>query len=317
MLETWPLRVLVEVAERGSFSAAAEALSMTQPAVSRQISGLERRLGLPMFRRVARGVRPTSAGSTAVELARDILGRMDALEARLGAFTTLETGHLRLSAFAGANAFVTPEAVRRFSEAHPGVAVSLVNAHPGGPLAAVRDGQVDVALVTSWELYPDARSAKHDVSAPTLDADALEGIDMVPLLDEELNVALPADHRLAGRRRVPLAELAGERWVEGGYPDCLGPIPHLTEALGGPPRIGFFCEDWNGKQALVADHAGIMLVSTLTRAALRPDVVLRPTTPVLPTRRLYAATATPPFRLPAASAMIEILADVCARHARS
>jgi DNA-binding transcriptional LysR family regulator len=314
MIETWTLRVLVEVAERGSFSAAGEALSMTQPAVSRQIGGLERRLGLPMFRRVARGVRPTSAGSTAVDLARDILARMDALEARLGAFTTLEAGHLRLSAFAGANAFVTPEAVRRFARAHPGVAVSVVNA-PDGPFAAIRDGQVDVALVTSWELYPDARSAKHDVTAPALDADALDGIDMVPLLDEELQVALPADHRLAGRRRVPLAELAEERWIEGGYPDCLGPIPHLTEALGGPPRIGFFCEDWNGKQALVADHAGIMLVSTLTRAALRPDVVLRPTTPVLPTRRLYAATATPPFRLPGATAMIEILADVCARQA--
>jgi hypothetical protein len=53
-------------------------------------------------------------------------------------------------------------------------------------------------------------------------------------------------------------------------------------------------------------------VSTLTRTALRRDVVMRPTTPVLPTRRLYAATASPPFRLPAATAMIETLTGLCA-----
>jgi DNA-binding transcriptional LysR family regulator len=268
-----------------------------------------------MFRRVARGVQPTPAGRTAVDLARDVLARLDVLEARLGAFTTPDAGHLRLSAFAGANAYVTPEAVRRYSRARPGVALSLVGADPVGPLAAVRDGLVDVALVTSWQLYRDPRLAKEDPSAPPLDADGLDGVDLVPLLDEQLHVALPADHRLARRARVALAELREEHWIEGGYPDCLGPIPLLAEALGGPPRIRFFCEDWNGKQALVADHAGIMIASSLTRAALRPDVVLRPTSPALPTRRLYAATAAPPFRLPAATAMIDVLVEVCGEQA--
>ncbi|MFC0529326.1 helix-turn-helix domain-containing protein [Phytohabitans kaempferiae] len=68
MLDHWTLRVLVEVADRGSFSAAGDALSMTQPAVSRQIGGLERRLGVPLFRRVPRGLQLTQAGATAVEL---------------------------------------------------------------------------------------------------------------------------------------------------------------------------------------------------------------------------------------------------------
>ncbi|MFF5110351.1 LysR substrate-binding domain-containing protein [Streptosporangium sp. NPDC000509] len=72
------------------------------------------------------------------------------------------------------------------------------------------------------------------------------------MLDEEFQVALPADHRLAGLRRVSLSDLCDEVWIEGGYPDCLGPLLQLAEALGGSPRIGFFCEDWNGRQALVA-----------------------------------------------------------------
>ncbi len=311
MIDTWTLRVLVEVAERGSFSSAGEALSMTQPAVSRQIGGLERRLGVRLFRRVPRGVRPTPAGSTTVELARDILARMRALEARLSMFTGLAAGHLRMSAFPSANTLLTPEAIHRFVAAHPGVTVSLVQPDPAGSLPAIRDGRIDLSLVTAWELYPDPRTAKYDLSAPPLDAAALDGIDLIPLLDEELHVALPADHRLARRRRVSLRELSGERWIEGAFPDCLGPIPHLAEALGGPPRIGFFCDDWNGKQALVAAHSGVMLVSTSTRGALRRDLVLRPTVPTLPTRRLYAAAAHP-FRPPAATAMISILTEICA-----
>ncbi|BCB82699.1 LysR family transcriptional regulator [Phytohabitans suffuscus] len=311
MIDTWTLRVLVEVADRGSFSAAGEALSMTQPAVSRQIGGLERRLGVPLFRRLPRGVRLTHAGGAAVELARDILTRMHALEARLYAFTSLTAGQLNVSAFPSANARLTPEAIRRFAAAHPGVAVSLVRPDAAGSLPAVRDGRIDVALVTSWELYADPSRAKHDPSVPSLNEEMLDGIDLVPLGDERLHVVLPADHPLARRKRVPLRQLRDERWIEGDFPDCLGPIPPIADALGGPPRIGFFCDDWNGKQALVAARAGVMLVPTLTQAVLRPDLVSRPTTPALPPRRLYAAAAAPPFRAPAATAMIAILSAVC------
>ncbi|MBQ1050139.1 LysR family transcriptional regulator [Micromonospora sp. C51] len=311
MIDSWTLRVLLEVASRGSFSAAAEALSMTQPAVSRQISGLERRVGVPLFRRLPRGVRLTQAGQTAVELARDILVRTDALEARLRAFTSLTGGQLNVSAFPSANARLTPEAIRCFAESHPGVAVNLVRPDEAGPLAAIRDGRIDVALLTSWQLFADPASAKYALSASRVTDEALDGLDLVPLCDERLHVALPADHPLAQRNRVPLRKLKDERWIEGAYPDCLGPIPPIAEALGGPPQIAFFCDDWNGKQALVAARAGVMLVPTLTQAALRPDIVLRPTVPVLPTRRLYAAAAAPPFRSPAATAMIEILTAIC------
>jgi DNA-binding transcriptional LysR family regulator len=312
MLDAWSLRVLVEVADRGSFSAAAAALSMTQPAVSRQVGGLERRLGAPLFQRLPRGIRPTPPGEVAVAMARDVLARMAALEARLGAFAALETGELRLSAFPSANTGLVPEAMRRFALAHPGVALSLARPAPDGPLPELRAGRVDVALATSWDLVAEPAAAKREPGVPPLTADDLPDLDLVPLMDEELCVALPADHPLAGRAVVPLAGLRDAVWIEGGHPDCLGPIPRLAEALGAPPRVGLFCDDWNGKQAMVAAGAGVTVVPTSARAAIRPGVVLRPTAPALPTRGLFALSAAPRFRSPAATAMLGVLGAVAA-----
>ncbi|RIQ14380.1 LysR family transcriptional regulator [Jiangella rhizosphaerae] len=290
MLETWSLRVLVEVAERGSFSAAANALTMTQPAVSRQIAALEHRVGVALFRRVPRGVAPTAAGTIAIDEARAILGRLAGMEARLGAFAELRTGLVRVSAFPSANTEFVPEAIRRFSDLYPGVDVSLVV----GGWRAIRSGDVDVALVTDWDRVDD------------------DGVALVPLLEEEHRVALPAEHRLAGLTTVPLRELRGETWIEGSHPDCLGPLEGLEKALGGPPRIGFTCDDWTGKQALVAAGMGVTIISTLAGSAVRPDVALRPASPALPRRHVLAAVAPPATRTAAASAMLIVLTTLAA-----
>ncbi|HZO29081.1 MAG TPA: LysR family transcriptional regulator [Chloroflexota bacterium] len=291
MLETWSLRVLVEVADRGSFSAAADALTMTQPAVSRQIASLEHKVGVALFRRVPRGVAPTAAGVVAIQEARSLLGRLAGLEARLGAFADLRTGHVRLSAFPSANTEFVPEAIRRFSDLYPGVEVSLVRAG----VDEIRSGGVDVALVTDWD---------------TIDND----VDLVPLLEEEHRVALPTTHPLAGRTTVSLRELRGATWIEGSHPDCLGPLEKLEKALGGPPRIGFTCDDWTGKQALVAAGMGITIMSTLAATAVRPDITLRPTSPALPRRRVLAAVAPQDTRTAAVSAVLSVLTSLAARY---
>lgn len=291
MLETWSLRVLVEVAERGSFSAAAEALVMTQPAVSRQIASLERGLGVDLFRRVPRGVIPTAAGTAAIEDAREILDRLNGLSARMSAFTRLQTGRVRMASFPSANTAFVPEAIRRYREAHPGIEVSLVQAGP----EAIRAGALDLALVTDWDEVGDE-------------------VELVPLLEEEQRVALPSRHPLARRATVPLRELRHETWIEGAHPDCLGPLPTLTEALGGPPRVGFTCDDWTGKQALVAAGLGVTIMSTLATAAVRPDLTLRATEPELPRRRLLAATAPRRLRTPATEAMLALLSTLAADH---
>jgi DNA-binding transcriptional LysR family regulator len=310
MLDPWSLTVLVTVADEGSFSAAAEKLSLTQPAVSRQISGLERRLGVALFRRAARGVTVTSSGAEAVGMARGALAQLDAVEAQLKSLGGDDTGTLRIAAFSSANTALVPAAIRAFGAAHPGVTLSLLQIDPLDPTGAVRNGIVDLALLTDWQLYADPAAARVHATAEPLPLTETHGVDLFPLLDEELQVALPRAHRLAGRRTVRLADLRDDTWIDGAYPDCLGPVHQLTEAMGRPPHVGYACDDWNGKKALVDAGAGIMLVPTLARSDMPPGVVLRPTTPRLSPRKLFAALPRAPFRTRPAEAMLSLLSSL-------
>src|SRR3954449_11724762 len=114
MLDVRRLRVLREVAARGSFSAAAEALSFTQSAVSQQIAALEREAGAKLVERNPRGIRLTDAGRALVEHAEVIIGRLAAAEAELEAIADLRGGRLRLASFPTAGATLVPLAIAKF-----------------------------------------------------------------------------------------------------------------------------------------------------------------------------------------------------------
>src|SRR5215831_7659360 len=104
MLHAGRLRVLSEVVRRGSFSAAAEALSYTQSAVSQAIARLEAEVGSPLVIRDRRGVRPTAAGATLVEHAETILAQIGAAEEDVAAVLGLRGGRLRVASFPSAGA---------------------------------------------------------------------------------------------------------------------------------------------------------------------------------------------------------------------
>src|SRR3712207_2986270 len=125
MLDVRRLRVLREVAQRGSFSAAAEALSFTQSAVSQQIAALERESGTKLIERNPRGLRLTDAGRALVEHADAILARLDDAEEELAAIAGLRGGRLRLATFQSAGATVVPRAVGEFHRRHPGVELTV------------------------------------------------------------------------------------------------------------------------------------------------------------------------------------------------
>src|SRR5919206_202181 len=115
MLDVKQLRVLKAVAEHGSFSAAADALSYTQPAISQQIAALERTTGTTLVDRTSRGVRLTDAGRALVDHAHVVLARLAAAEAELDAIAGVRGGRVRLSAFPTAAASILPSAVATFS----------------------------------------------------------------------------------------------------------------------------------------------------------------------------------------------------------
>src|SRR5918911_1775259 len=114
MLDVRRLRVLRAVAQHGSFSAAADALSYTQSGVSQQIAALEREAGALLVQRNARGVRLTEAGEALVRHAEAILARLAEAEAELEAIAGLRGGRLRMAAFESAGATLIPPAIAEF-----------------------------------------------------------------------------------------------------------------------------------------------------------------------------------------------------------
>src|SRR3954452_7498039 len=154
MLDVKRLKVLREVARTGSFSAAAEELGYTQPAISQQISALEREAGTRLLQRGSRGVTLTDAGRSLVDHSDAILARLAAAEEELEALAGLRGGRLRLASFPTAGAALVPLAIKLFSDRHPGVELSLIEAEPENALPRLKAGELDVALTFEYDSLP-------------------------------------------------------------------------------------------------------------------------------------------------------------------
>ena len=296
MLDVKRLRVLREVAARGSFSAAAEALAYTQSAVSQQIAALEREAGTVLVERNARGVRLTEAGRALVRHADVILARLADAEAELEAIAGVRGGRLRLVSFPTAGATIAPRAVGRFRERHPGVEVTLEPREPLEGVECLKAGGCDIALTVEAGFEPIDDKA----------------IDRHHLLDDPMYVCLPAGHRVAGKRKLDLADLAQDAWimgVTGRCPDGLI-LERACQAAGFEPRVAFQSDDYVAIQGFVAAGVGVCLIPDLALVAVRDDVVIRPLQGRPPVRHVIAATLAGGFVSPAGAAMLEILADV-------
>jgi molybdate transport repressor ModE-like protein len=302
MLDVRRMRVLREVAQRGSFSAAAEALSFTQSAVSQQIAALEREAGAVLVERNARGVRLTEAGEAVVRHTDAILARLEEAEAELEAIAGLRGGRLRLAAFESAAATVMPLAIARFTKAHPAVELSMTLMEPEDALPGMRAGDIDLAI-TFGAGRPGDREG--------------DGFDHVHLLEDPMYLVLGADHPLAHRRGVRLADLAGEAWI-GGPADCECNrlISRACSRAGFDPRIAFETDDYTAVQGFVAAGVGVSIIAELGLRTVRDDIVIRPLGRETPIRQIFA-TVTKGYRSPATAAMLDVLREVGAGHAES
>jgi DNA-binding transcriptional LysR family regulator len=300
MLDVRRMRVLREVALRGSFSAAADALSFTQSAVSQQIAALEREAGAVLVERSARGVRLTEAGEAVVRHADGILGRLAEAEAELEAIAGLRGGRLRIGAFESAAATLMPVAIAQFAKLHPAVELSMTMVEPEAAVATLRAGDIDLA-VTFGAGKPGDRDG--------------EGVVHHHLLEDPMYLVLPCDHPLARKRGVRLADLANEPWI-GGAPDCEcnRMITNACMRFGFDPRIAFETDDYAAVQGFVAAGVGVSLIAELGLRTIRDDIVVRPLGRDTPMRQIYA-TALTGYRSPATAAMIDVLREVGSTHA--
>lgn len=267
MLDVTRLRVLVAVARCGSVTAAARALNYAQPSVSHHLARLEAETGTKLIQRAGRGIRLTDAGRLLAERAAEVIGRLDAAENELAAYTGLRAGRLRLAAFPSALGTIVPAAAALLREQQPGVDLRLTEAEPPEALRMLRAGYVDVALVFRY-------SAQAPESGPGEDED--NGIDLTEGLRERLLLTEPVHLVTAARddKESPteLAGYARHRWIAG-CDRCRANLLRQCALAGFTPKIAFTTDDYIAVQALVAADLGVSTLPALClRAARHPGI---------------------------------------------
>jgi DNA-binding transcriptional LysR family regulator len=276
MLDVTRLRVLVAVARHGSVTAAAKALRYAQPSVSHHLARLEAETGSRLTQRVGRGIRLTDAGRMLAERAEEILARLDAAEAELASYAGLRAGNVRLASFPSALSTVVARAAASLLAEHPGIELRFTEAEPPQATRLLRAGEVDVALLFTYEDSPAG-------SDPQVGgADEEDGLRRVPVLREPTYLITRK-----GTRGRTLADHAGQRWV-GGCERCRAHLLRSCERAGFTPDIRITTDDYVAVQSLVAAGLGVATLPALALAAQRHPGVRATLLPGLG-RRVFAA----------------------------
>jgi DNA-binding transcriptional LysR family regulator len=233
-------RRLLTLADRERVTDAAAALGMSQPTLSRLLSRVEADLGARLFERDAKGVHPNPLGEVVLAAARDLTGRYDQLLGDLADLLDPESGTVRLAFLDSMATSLVPRILHDFRREAPHVRISL-RQEPGHEI--VRDlagGVSELAIISPRP------SGEHG---------------WLPLQRQRLALVVPAGHRLVGRRRVRLEELADEDFVT--VPSGFGfrsLVDDLFAAADVAPRVAFEIGDLATIEGLVGAGLGVALV---------------------------------------------------------
>ncbi|MFI6169448.1 LysR family transcriptional regulator [Nocardia sp. NPDC051052] len=286
------LRVLREVAERGTFTAAADALGYTQSAVSRQMATLEQATGVRLFDRHPSGVRLTTAGHALLSHAVIALDALEAADQELRGAPDGD-GRVRLGFIPVAGAVLVALALETLRRERPRVQVFTREAPTPSLVRTLRTGALDLAVLTS---RPPHRSP--DTDDPPLHVE--------PLLDDRLVLAVPTGSRLADRPNLTAEDLAGEAWIASpaGVDE---PLLGIWPGLPGRPRVQHTARDWLSKLRLVAAGAGITTVPSTLLPAVPSGVRLIAIDGVPEERRRVSLARLPGPTTAATDALIHAL----------
>jgi DNA-binding transcriptional LysR family regulator len=307
MLDVTKLATLRAVVEHGSFSAAARSLALTQPAVSRQVSLLERQLGTQLVRRTQQGVHATEAGRVLCDHAGAILDRLSLAEAQIAELSGLRAGRVRLGSFFTALVFLSAELATLLEQRHPA-------------LFAARRQVIEDVLVDRRAAFRGLASAELDVAIvyePGDDPDpAPPDVELVPLFDDPLCVLLPRAHRLGGAGSVTVAELAEETWIRAHDGSAARLVDRLLDGAGVRPDVvhaGHGDEPVEA-QGFVAAGQGVTPAYRLNVLVNPDQVTAVPLAGPVPVRHVQAAIMRA-NRAPLARAVVDALVEVGRRRA--
>jgi DNA-binding transcriptional LysR family regulator len=263
------LRVLCELADRGSVTATATAIGFTPSAVSQQLRTLERETRVTLVERVGRGVRLTPAGQQLVEHAHEVLAAVERAQSALDAHRSGVGATVRLAAFPSFARLLLPDLLAR--------------AATHGRRVEARDQEIAPATAALQLADHDLLVVHRDESSPPLHQ---PGVDVEPLVREPVDVVLPGDHPLVDRSTIGWPDLADEPFI--GVQVGL-PIDDLMRSLGTTtgvrPRVVQRVNDFTVTQALVVAGHGVALLPRYTVDASLP-LVARPLAGVRAARQI-------------------------------
>jgi LysR family hydrogen peroxide-inducible transcriptional activator len=286
------LQYLVALADTGHFGEAAERCHVSQPTLSAQIKKLEEYLGVQLFERQPRKVSLTDAGRRIVERARSIVREAEDIRELARASRDPLTGKLRVGLIPTIAPYLLPRVAARLRRQLPDLQLLLYEYQTGPLLARLREGEIDLAILA-------------------LPADTA-GLETRSLFAESFVVAMPRHHRLAARKRVKPADLAGETLLllEDGH--CL-----RDQALDVCGNVGiteaqdFRATSLETLRQMVIAGLGITLLPRLAAegpVASARGLELRPFSPPAPSRMVGAAWRRSSTREAAIHAVCDVLA---------
>ncbi|WP_210583762.1 LysR family transcriptional regulator [Streptomyces sp. GESEQ-35] len=278
MIEAHRLALFREVAHRGSFAQAAQALRLTPSAVSQQMAALERAARTRLFERSTRGVTLTVAGRALLRTADAVHGELHRAERALARLREEGPPSLTVATFSSAGAFLLAPALAALNQdLH--VDTTVIESEPAQALAALMDGSADVALVYHF-----------NSEQPPAGWDHVAGrCEYHPLLRDELRLVVPIGHALARRSTARLDAVADDPWIHGW--DLPGnALDALASAQGLRPKVVCRSSDFRFMQALVAAGVGIAFIPAL---AVEEGEGTRALT-VVPTAKRYIGAYTAP-----------------------
>ncbi|MET8468601.1 LysR family transcriptional regulator [Streptomyces sp. NPDC006422] len=250
MLNLVHVQTFRAVLETGSLSAAGKRLGYTTSAVSQQVAALERGLGVRLFERGPRSLRPTHAAERVGLVAASVLNRVDDLEAEVRALARGDRGRLRLGAFPSVGAQLVPRALARLVGRFPEAEFTVHDdARSAAVAEAVHSGRIDLGLVFEYDVVPERWSPELTVH---------------PMLDEEIVVLSGADRHDRLPPRVELASLAEEIWVcNPAGSTGRANLQHWCARAGFAPRIRFETDDFDVIRGIVRENLGIAFAPAL------------------------------------------------------
>jgi DNA-binding transcriptional LysR family regulator len=260
MLDVRRLRLLCELAHRGTIAAVAEALAYTPSAVSQQLSALEREAGTPLLARSGRRVELTPAAHTLVGHAQAVLERLEQATADLAAGREDPAGPLRIGAFPSAARAVVPAALATLTAAHPALEARLRELDPAAVAGALRADDVDVALVHDYDFVP---------------VPAEPGVETVALFEEAMFLAAPRALTPQPGEPHPLRRWRDAPWIVAPADTRCGTMAvRACEAAGFTPEARHVVDDFPAVLALVAIGGGVALVPELGLTGSGSEVTL-------------------------------------------